>query len=126
MAHFSRGTQVFKQPIEQNKEYRITAWINMKTPWNDSLGRYEQMSDRQKQDCERLFQEMQKYGAQLSVTISERTDAIDVREFPVAGRTTLFVNNKQQNQAAQQYDQSPGQYQQSNSMDADDVSTGFE
>lgn len=126
MAHFSRGTQVFKQPIEQNKEYRITAWINMKTPWNDALGRYEQMSDRQKQDCERLFQEMQKYGVQLSVTISERTDAMDVREFPVAGRTTLYVNNKQQNQAAQQYDQSPGQYQQSNSMDADDVSTGFE
>lgn len=125
MAHFSRGTQVFKKPIYANdmdgngKQYRITAWINMRTNWNDSLERYEEMTQQQKKDCEYLFSEMQKYGAQLSITISERTDSLDVREFPVAARTTLYVNNKQQNNSA-------AQPQQTNTTDTENVSTGFE
>ncbi len=96
MPHFSKSTHKFVGGLDANKEYRLTAWINLKTPWNDANNRYDPMSEDQRQQCEELFRQFQASGCQISVTISERTDATDdrgnpdVRNFPVAGRVTMY------------------------------------
>ena len=100
MPHFSKSTHKFVGGLDANKEYRLTAWINVKTPWNDANNRYDPMSEDQRQQCEELFRQFQASGCQISVTISERTDATDdrgnpdVRNFPVAGRVTMYPNNR--------------------------------
>ena len=45
MAHFSKTAHKFMNGLDGNKEYRITAWINAKTPCNDTTGKYDFMSD---------------------------------------------------------------------------------
>jgi len=98
MAHFSKTAHKFMNGLDGNKEYRITAWINAKTPWNDTTGKYDFMSDEQKQQCEELFRQFQSGDFQISITLSERTDAVDqfgkpdVRSFPKAGSVTLYTN----------------------------------
>ena len=100
MPHFSKSTHKFVGGLDANKEYRLTAWINLKTPWNDANNRYDPMSEDQRQQCEELFRQFQASGCQISVTISERTDATDdrgnpdVRNFPVASRVTMYPNNR--------------------------------
>ena len=98
MAHFSRGTQEFKNDIKANTPYRVTVWINLKTSFNDSINRYEEMSAQQKADCEKMYEFMRQYGAQLSISFHERTNSDDVKDFPLAGRTTVYVNKQRQEQ----------------------------
>ena len=92
MAHLSKATHKFLSPLSSDKEYRITAWLNIKTQFNESINKYEQMSDAQKQACEAVYQHMVREGIELSITLSERTAAQDVREFPKAAFIKLFVN----------------------------------
>jgi len=92
MAHLSKATHKFLSNLSSDKEYRITAWLNIKTQFNESINKYEQMSDAQKQACEAVYQHMVSEGIELSITLSERTAAQDVREFPKAAFIKLFVN----------------------------------
>ena len=98
MAHFSKTAHKFINGLDSNKEYRVSAWINLKTPWNDTTGKYDLMSDEQKLQCEELFRQFQSGDFQISVTLHERTDATDqfgkpdVRSFPKAGSITLYTN----------------------------------
>lgn len=100
MPHFSKSTHKFVGGLDANKEYRITAWINFQTPWNDANNRYDPMSEDQRKKCDELFRQFQAEDFQISVTISERTNATDqnghpdVRNFPVAGRVTMYPNNR--------------------------------
>ena len=121
MAHLSKANHKFLSPLSSDKEYRITAWLNIKTPFNESIGKYEQMSDAQKQACEAVYQHMVREGIELSITLSERTAAQDVREFPKAAFIKLFVNkpyekpkfdgwNAPSDQAPPQEQQAPRDY----------------
>lgn len=98
MAHFSKTAHKFINGLDSNKEYRITAWINAKTPYNNDTGKYDFPSDEQKQQCEELFRQFQSGDFQISITLQERTDATDqfgkpdVRSFPKAGSVTLYTN----------------------------------
>ena len=73
MAHLSKATHKFLSPLSSDKEYRITAWLNIKTQFNESINKYEQMSDAQRQACEDVYQHMVREGIELSITLSERT-----------------------------------------------------
>jgi len=118
MAHFSRGTQEFKKEIQANKPYRVTAWINLRTNWNDSLGKYEEMTEQQKADCEKLYDYMREYGAQISVSFHERTGSDNVKDFPLAGRTTVYVNK-------QKPEQQPSDQAVADKYVATQINTGF-
>lgn len=94
MPHFSKAnhTQQTSVRLTEGKQYRLTGYINMRTPWNDNLKRFEQMSAAQKQTCDELYRQMAAAGAELSITIWERTEAIDVREFPRVLSLNLYTN----------------------------------
>ena len=99
MPHFSKSAHQFNVPISSDKQYRVSAWINCKTDWDDNAKRYEPMTDDQKQKCEEMFRQFQASGCQISVTIQERTNATDefgkpdVRQFPKVGVITLYTSN---------------------------------
>ena len=117
MPHFSRSTLQLKQPLRPDKEYRVTAYINFKTNWNESTQRFEPMTPEQRQTCDELHAQLAAHGVELGITFSEKTGALDVREFPRAGYITLFVNTPraegapgyQQQQPQQNYQQPPQQ-----------------
>tara|TARA_R100000808_G_C2148583_1_gene156752 strand:+ start:1521 stop:1898 length:378 start_codon:yes stop_codon:yes gene_type:complete len=98
MPHFSMSKWQPKQTLNSDKEYRIFAYLNFSTPWNDGLKRYEFQTEEQKEICNNLFSELSKAGVKLSVTITERSGD-DVKSFPVVARMPLFVN-KYDNQTA--------------------------
>ena len=99
MPHFSKSNHQFKMGLSGDKNYRLTAWINFATPWSDANNRYDPMTDEQRAQCEELFRQFQASGCQISVTITERTDAQssegkpDWKAMPVAGRMTLYPND---------------------------------
>ena len=114
MAHLSKATHKFLSPLSSDKEYRITAWLNIKTQFNESINKYEQMSDAQKQACEAVYQHMVREGIELSITLSERTAAQDVREFPKVCYIPLFTNKPYDadRQVTSGYQAPPQDYQQ--------------
>jgi|21_taG_2_1085346.scaffolds.fasta_scaffold39730_2 hypothetical protein len=117
MPHFSRSKLKLKQPLSPDREYRVTAYLNFKTDWNESTQRFEPMTPEQKQTCEDLHAQLAAHGVEIGITFAERTAAQDVREFPRAGYITLFVNTPraegapgyQQQQPQQNYQQPPQQ-----------------
>ena len=99
MPHFSKANHQFKFGLSDQKNYRLTAWINFQTPWNDTTSRYDPMTDEQRAQCEELARQFQLSDMQISVTITERTDAQtsegkpDWKAMPIAGRMTLYPNS---------------------------------
>ena len=97
MPHFSKSAHQFNVPITSDKQYRVSAWINCKTDWDDNTKKYEPMTDDQKQKCEEMFRQFQASGCEISVTLSQRTDDTDefgnpdVRKFPKVGAFTLYT-----------------------------------
>ena len=119
MPHFSRSKLKLKQPLSPDKEYRVTAYLNFKTNWNESTQKFEPMTPEQKQTCEDLHAQLAAHGVEIGITFAERTGALDVREFPRAGYITLYVNTPRvegapsyQQQPQQNYQQPPQQPQQ--------------
>lgn len=120
MPHFSHSKLKLKQPLSPDKEYRVTAYLNLKTNWNESTQRFEPMTPEQRQTCEDLHAQLAAHGVEIGITFAERTGALDVREFPRAGYITLFVNTPraegapgyQQQQPQQNYQQPQQNYQQ--------------
>ena len=48
MPHFSKSNHQFKFGLSGDKNYRLTAWINFQTPWNDATNRYDPMTEEQR------------------------------------------------------------------------------
>ena len=93
--HFSNNKYKPRAPINlsSEKEYRVTAYIGLKRPWNDSLGRYEPYSESEQKILDEAHQYMQSIGLQLSVQIQEKTGAESVKDFPTVGRIQPFYVN---------------------------------
>ena len=92
MPHFSKSRLKLKANLSVDKEYRATGYVNIRTPWNDELRKFEQMTEAQKATCENLYKQLLDAGAEIGVTLAERTEAIDVREFPKVAYIPLFTN----------------------------------
>jgi len=90
--HFSKATLKLKQDLSALKEYRATAYVNIRTQWNDNTSRYDPMTEQQKATCEDLYMQMVRAGAEIGITLAERTGAQDVREFPKVAYIPLFTN----------------------------------
>jgi len=92
MPHFSKSRLKLKANLSVDKEYRATGYVNIRTPWNDELRKFEPMTEAQKATCENLYKQLLDAGAEIGVTLAERTEAIDVREFPKVCYIPLFTN----------------------------------
>tara|TARA_R110000765_G_scaffold415517_1_gene516697 strand:+ start:321 stop:704 length:384 start_codon:yes stop_codon:yes gene_type:complete len=92
MPHFSKSSFKTKQTLSPDREYRATAYVNMRTPWDDNTGRYQPMTQDQRNVCERLHKELHAAGVEIGVTIAERSQALEVKDFPKVAFISLFVN----------------------------------
>ena len=92
MPHFSKSRLKLKANLSVDKEYRATGYLNIRTPWNDELRKFEPMTEAQKALCENLYKQLLDAGAEIGVTLAERNEAIDVREFPKVAYIPLFTN----------------------------------
>ena len=92
MPHFSKSRLKLKANLSVDKEYRATGYVNIRTPWNDELRKFEPMTEAQKATCENLYKQLLDAGAEIGVTLAERNEAIDVREFPKVAYIPLFTN----------------------------------
>jgi len=92
MPHFSKSRLKLKANLSVDKEYRATGYVNIRTAWNDELRKFEPMTEAQKATCENLYKQLLDAGAEIGVTLAERTEAIDVREFPKVAYIPLFTN----------------------------------
>ena len=50
------------------------------------------MTQDQRNVCERLHKELHAAGVEIGVTITERTQALEVKDFPKVATVSLFVN----------------------------------
>lgn len=100
MPHFSKSSFKTKQTISPEREYRATAYVNMRTPWDDNAGRYQPMSQDQRNVCERLHKELHAAGVEIGVTIAERNHAQEVKDFPKVAFISLFVNEPREQSEA--------------------------
>lgn len=114
MPHFSKSRLKLKANLSVDKEYRATGYVNIRTAWNDELRKFEQMTEAQKATCENLYKQLLDAGAEIGVTLSERTEAIDVREFPKVAYIPLFTNKPYDadRQVTSGYQAPPQDYQQ--------------
>ena len=92
MPHFSKSRLKLKANLSVDKEYRATGYVNIRTAWNDELRKFEPMTEAQKATCENLYKQLLDAGAEIGVTLAERNEAIDVREFPKVCYIPLFTN----------------------------------
>lgn len=99
MPHFSKGNHTFEQ-IETNKHYRLTGWVNMPTKWNDAVKQYEPRSQEQIDAQRQIYELMKQHGAGIQISIHERMDGLEAKDFPIKQRITLYVNKYEDNQNA--------------------------
>jgi len=92
MPHFSKSSFKTRQTLSPDREYRATAYVNMRTPWDENSGRYQAMTQDQKDICERLHKDLHAAGVEIGVTITERSHAQEVKDFPKVCFISLFVN----------------------------------
>ena len=92
MPHFSKGTHVFTE-VDSKTQYRLTGWINIPTPWNDALKKYEPRTQEQIDAQREIYEVMKKHKAGVQVVVSERVDGLEAKDFPVKHRVQLYVNN---------------------------------
>ena len=99
MPHFSKGTHTFEQ-IETNKHYRLTGWVNMPTTWNDEVKQYEPRTQEQIDAQRQIYELMKKHNAGIQISVQERMDGLEPKDFPVKQRITMYVNNYENYQSA--------------------------
>jgi len=69
------------------------------------------MTEAQKATCENLYKQLLDAGAEIGVTLAERNEAIDVREFPKVAYIPLFTNKPYDaNRQASGYQAPPQDY----------------
>ena len=91
MPHFSKGIHTFEQ-IDNTKHYRLTGWVNMPTKWNDASKSYEPRTQEQIDAQRQIYELMKAHGAGIQVSVHERMDGLEPKDFPVKHRITLYVN----------------------------------
>ena len=100
-AHLSNTSKVtFLKDIQANKnigdmptkEYTASAWLQFKTPWDESTNRPSEMTADQQKICNDLANTLHQAGVQLSLTLQEKTGP-DYKDWPYVGRAILFTNS---------------------------------
>ena len=91
MPHFSKGIHTFEQ-IDTGKHYRLTAWISIRANFDHTTKSYEPRTKEQIDAQREIYELMKKHGAGIQVSVHERMDGLEPKDFPVKHRITLYVN----------------------------------
>ena len=100
--HFSNSTMQDLMPnhtgISSGKKYQVSAWFEVKTPYNEQTREYAPMQVSQLEAIEEALDTLRSIGANLKVTIKEKGQG-EARQWPVAINTKVFINDKEKTSA---------------------------
>lgn len=79
--------------VSKGREYQVSAWFEVKTPYDEQTGRYAPMQVLQQEAIEEALDTLRSVGANLKVTIKEKGQG-EARQWPTALNTKVFINDK--------------------------------
>lgn len=93
-------------------EYRLSAWLQVKTDWDEDAKRPVRMTPEQEAQVAEVFALIQRYNIQLNLQVQQRT-AGEAKDWPTVARWKVFHNKPKQQQdnpmaSAQSYAQASG------------------
>tara|TARA_Y100001937_G_scaffold45063_1_gene63322 strand:- start:469 stop:792 length:324 start_codon:yes stop_codon:yes gene_type:complete len=77
--------------VSKGRDYQVSAWFEVKTPYNEQTGRYEPMQVAHQQAIEEALDTLRSVGANLKVTIKEKNQG-EARQWPIALNAKVFIN----------------------------------
>jgi len=80
--------------VSHDKDYQVSVWFEVKTPYDEQNGRYAPMQVSQLEAIEEALDTLRSIGANLKVTIKEKGQG-EARQWPVALNTKVFINDKE-------------------------------
>jgi len=97
LPHLSRSDVNLRNPVDMQTpdgvpiEYRGSAYLQFKTPWDDNTGRYAPMSEDQKKICDDLAKQMLSQNIRISVSLQAKIGD-EPRQWPKVLTMTLLPN----------------------------------
>ena len=79
--------------VSHDKDYQVSAWFEVKTPYNEQTGRYEPMQVAHQEAIEEALDTLRSIGANLKVTIKEKNQG-EARQWPIALNAKVFINDR--------------------------------
>lgn len=97
MPQFGNSTMRLRagQQLNEHSEYQVSGWVDVKTPWNDALGKPEPAPPHLQEKLDQALQLLQECNAQLSFTIKQKTGG-DPQGWPIAGKMNVYTNTPQE------------------------------
>ena len=117
--HFSNATmQPLKKPnpetekegdvgVTHDKKYQVSAWFEVKTPYNEQTRQYAPMTVSQQEAIEEALDTLRSVGAYIKVTIKEKGPG-EAKPWPVALNAKAFINDKDKTAAPEPRQPSTG------------------
>ena len=93
--------------VTHDRDYQVSAWFEVKTPYNEQTGKYAPMQVSQQEAIEEALDTLRSVGANLKVTIKEKTQG-DARQWPIAVNAKVFINDKDKTAAPEPREPSTG------------------
>ena len=93
--------------VSKGREYQVSAWFEVKTPYNEQTRKYAPMQVSQQEAIEEALDTLRSVGANLKVTIKEKGQG-EARQWPTALNTKVFINDKDKTAAPEPRQPSTG------------------
>lgn len=96
LPHLSNATIKLKngQQLNEHSEYQVSGWLDVKTPWNDALGKPEPAPPHLQEKLDQAIQLLQECNAQLSLTVKQKTGGA-ANGWPVAAKMNMYINSQE-------------------------------
>lgn len=85
--------------VSKGREYQVSAWFEVKTPYDEQTGRYAPMQMSQQEAIEEALDTLRSVGANLKVTIKEKSQG-EARQWPIALNAKVFINDRDKTAAS--------------------------
>lgn len=85
--------------VSKGREYQVSAWFEVKTPYDEQTGRYAPMQVSQQEAIEEALDTLRSVGANLKVTIKEKSQG-EARQWPIALNAKVFINDRDKTAAS--------------------------
>ena len=117
--HFSNATmQPLRKPdpetgkegdvgVTHDKKYQVSAWFEVKTPYDEQTRKYAPMQVSQQEAIEEALDILRSVGANLKVTIKEKGLG-EAKHWPVGLNAKVFINDKDKTAAPEPRQPSTG------------------
>ena len=93
--------------VTKGREYQVSAWFEVKTPYDEQTGRYAPMQVSQQEAIEEALDTLRSEEANLKVTIKEKGPG-EAKHWPVALNAKIFINDKDKTAAPEPRQPSTG------------------